>query len=948
MYAGHLFKVKGGRKIFSTAILLCSLVLSGCRSGKVSPQPDLYQGFLDPPAESRPFLRWWWNGNRVEADEISREIALLKEAGFGGVEINPIAFPEEATDTVTGAKIWMSDEWIDLLVHACRDAHENGMYADLIVGSGWPFGGEFLRKSEILQRVVPHHILIRGSGQLEVSTNDLINKLIQESGEGTGHVHFNPKYPPQVLYTSLAELPLLEIGQGRDLMPDLAAENLYLPLDPRSTYLLSYGLIQRGHREVMHGAPGAAGPVMNHYKKEVTFAYLSRLNRIAEESGIPLSELIRALFCDSIEMAGSNWTDGLDSLFYRRYGYDITPYLSFVFDGEEDMPVRDGISPEQTDSIQRARYDYNRLLVDVFLENFTRVFQDFCTGHGLLCRYQAYGIPFLMGMEEGYLIPDIPESNNWIYSADMDSPSWQWNQDHGYMIWNLYAAAGGHLAGRRIISCEAMTNTWGVFKTSLEEIKQHDDMNFITGINHSVLHGFNYSPPGAGFPGWIRYGTYFSEQNPWWPYLHKWVEYNARLSYVFQNSQARKSIAILGPTADLWSRIGLERKPFHTTPWYLYRLWQPVSQAGYSCEYLNQRVLMDAVISDGTIRYGPMEYRVLVLTDIESLHPEVAEKIRRFVGSGGKLVIVDRLPDRSLHMKDAENNDRQVVSIFRELAADTSGRVIRVRSPEQEGELHDWTYQLMDRLDIVPDVEIDGIDPDVYQVHQSARDMEIYFFTNVHRNEEASFTAKFPGIEGWPYHWDPETGEREPCNYDAEKKQMKVRLSPLESMLLVFEKDRPEELPAPEMERPETVAELYPVWELKGKRVDGKEFLWEPDSLFDLSLSDDPDQRSFAGTLLYRASFENPGGISRIHLSETYRGVTELYLNGQYAGTNWYGEALFNVEPFLREGVNKLEIRYTTVLANYCLDLDDPVARRWTTYSDKVPTGIKGPVRLMR
>ncbi len=82
-----------------------------------------------------------------------------------------------------------------------------------------------------------------------------------------------------------------------------------------------------------------------------------------------------------------------------------------------------------------------------------------------------------------------------------------------------------------------MTNTQGVFKASLEEIKQHDDMNFITGINHSILHGFNYSPPEAGFPGWIRYGAYFSEQNPWWPYLHKWVDYNARLSFVFQNSE---------------------------------------------------------------------------------------------------------------------------------------------------------------------------------------------------------------------------------------------------------------------------------------------------------------------------------------------------------------------------------------------------------------------------
>jgi hypothetical protein len=64
-----------------------------------------------------------------------------------------------------------------------------------------------------------------------------------------------------------------------------------------------------------------------------------------------------------------------------------------------------------------------------------------------------------------------------------------------------------------------MTNTRGVFKASLEEIKRHDDMNFITGINHSVLHGYNYSPAMAGFPGWVRFGSYFNEHNTWWPYF---------------------------------------------------------------------------------------------------------------------------------------------------------------------------------------------------------------------------------------------------------------------------------------------------------------------------------------------------------------------------------------------------------------------------------------------
>ena len=30
------------------------------------------------------FYRWWWNGNRVRADEILRELKLLKASGADG------------------------------------------------------------------------------------------------------------------------------------------------------------------------------------------------------------------------------------------------------------------------------------------------------------------------------------------------------------------------------------------------------------------------------------------------------------------------------------------------------------------------------------------------------------------------------------------------------------------------------------------------------------------------------------------------------------------------------------------------------------------------------------------------------------------------------------------------------------------------------------------------
>ena len=109
---------------------------------------DLYKQFKDPDSVYRPFVRWWWNGDKVEAKELVRELHLLKEAGIGGVEINPISFPSTGDDLGKKSLTWLSDEWINMLQVTFAEAKKLDMTCDLIVGSGWPFGAETLKGEE--------------------------------------------------------------------------------------------------------------------------------------------------------------------------------------------------------------------------------------------------------------------------------------------------------------------------------------------------------------------------------------------------------------------------------------------------------------------------------------------------------------------------------------------------------------------------------------------------------------------------------------------------------------------------------------------------------------------------------------------------------------------------------------------------------------------------------
>jgi hypothetical protein len=923
-------------------LLVLMQILSGCRQKTTT---GFYEGFKNPPAEARPFVRWWWNGNRITGDEIKRQLDVLQNAGIGGVEINPIAFPEWNDTLNTRSLTWLSPEWNSMLALASGEAAARGMITDLIVGSGWPFGGEFLRPDETVQRVITHAIPCTGGDQIDETLESLLAKaLAVQSRPPEGATLSN-----EIMFVCLVPDSVTSTSQITDLAGEVSGNSLSKTI-PEGSYTLVYGILQKGHRHVQNGAQGAAGPVMDHYRREVTMAYLNRLKKISDDTGIPLSKLIRALFCDSIELAGANWSDDFDRIFRKSYGYELKPWLPFIFYESYRGYTRETLNGEFSDKVSRVRYDYNKLLVRVFLDNFTKVFQEFCDDNGLLCRYQAYGTPYLMGMMEGNMIPDIPESNNWIYSVDMETDNWIWNQDHGYMIWNLYAASGGHLKGRKIISCEAMTNTRGVFKASLEEIKRHDDMNFITGINHTILHGYNYSPVEAGFPGWIRFGAYFSEQNSWWPWFSKWTNYNARLSYIFQQSQPVKNIAIMGPTGDIWSERGLIRVPFHKEPWYCYRLWESLSQAGSSCDYIDENIIADARKDNGILKYGPMGYQALIICGARSLEPETVYAIRDFIASGGKVVFTGGLPERSLNYNNASQNDMKVKEVIDDIFQKYTDRIFVEEEPAKAEDLLDWTNGLLQRINIEKDLEIRAPDKNLFQIRHREGERDIWFFVNSNMSEPVRTEVRFPSGSKTPWKWDPETGERERIPFIKSPDELLINLRPLQSLLIVFEPAAESESALAEgTSESDTALVIKGPWSAEFAHINGNRFTRSFDELWQFGTSDDTGLNTFAGTVNYFTEFESDGTGKYLSLGKLNKGVAVIKLNGLSAGTCWYGQPSFPIDKLIQPGTNRLEIIYTTVLSNYVRTLkDNPTAVRWTEGYKPIPSGLSGDVLIYK
>ncbi|HLI94073.1 MAG TPA: glycosyl hydrolase, partial [Puia sp.] len=594
----------------------------------------LYKLFRNPAMASRPFARWWWNGDKIEKSELARELRLLKDAGFGGVEINPIAFPERTADMGIRSVDWLSPAWLELLRFTLEEAGTLGLTCDLIVGSGWPFGAPWLTGEERSRVRVISAVKLNGPADYPALVADLIKDAYPAiSAPFAGRVS-------KLISLSLVPTPLNNLEEVKEI-PVEPGRMTYTIAVPSGSHML-YALVEfDGFSEVINGAPGANGPVLNHYNKAAVEKYL---HRMSDALG-PLTSHIRCFFTDSLELEGANWCDDMEKEFLSRRGYELKPYLPFILyktgrmgnDIDPEYGAKHGEVFRQLTG--RVRFDFDRTKTELLRERFVEPFLAWCKENRVLSRMQAYGRGY--DPLDGSFGVDIPECETWIKAGlgtQMSEDDYRLGR--AYTMINKYISSAAHLQDKNIVSCEELTNTDGVFNETLEILKVGSDQSIISGVTQAVFHGFNYSPPEAAFPGWVRYGTFFNERNPWWPWLPHFTAYRARLTAVFHEMTMDAGIALLPPIADTWNRYGAQNTPFPTLihPTYQPLIWEAIHKNGDGCDYVSERTIQAGLLQ---------KYHTLFLIEVESLSPATAEMLYRFAAGGGRIFCIGSIPSKA-------------------------------------------------------------------------------------------------------------------------------------------------------------------------------------------------------------------------------------------------------------------------------------------------------------
>ena len=367
----------------------------------------LRRSFANPPDDSRILMRWWWFGPSVTKPELERELRAMKEGGIGGVEVQPV-YPQALDDPEHGFHNfpYLSDEFIDALHFTAVNARELGLRLDLTLGSGWPFGG-------------PHIPITQAAGKLQVLS---VSTLPDTRSIPVPYIGAGEKLLAAFLTSGQAKdrsrtamLNLSEIRNGR----------LFLPSGREESGVVFWFIASRTGMLVKRPAIGAEGFVLDHFDRAAIENHLRTV-------GDRLMQAFRndppyAVFSDSLEVYGSDWTGDLLPQFRQRRGYDLTPYLPAL--------VQD-IGPKTSD----IRHDWGETLTELINERYLTPVREWAAQHKTRFRSQTYGIPAVT-LSSNALV-DLPEGEGAQWRSF--SPT-------------RWASSANHLQGSNVTSAETWT-----------------------------------------------------------------------------------------------------------------------------------------------------------------------------------------------------------------------------------------------------------------------------------------------------------------------------------------------------------------------------------------------------------------------------------------------------------------------------------------------------------
>ncbi|HEU5341488.1 glycosyl hydrolase [Edaphobacter sp.] len=927
------------------------------------------QNFQNPPAASRPMVRWWWFGLAVQKPEILRELQQMKADGIQGAEL-AFEYPQVLDDPAKHLKNlpFLSLEFLDDVRYAQEEGRKLGLRIDVTLGSGWPYGGPNTTLAEAAGRLRIAEVQVPasttsaaepqlGEGESFISAAIANAKLLPPETHPRGRGHLSQPRPADFDPTSAKPLTI-------------ADHTATFPASDHPRVALFF-IASHTRQQVKRAAVGAEGYVLDPFSHQAVATHL-------EKVGEPLVRAFGntppyAIFSDSLEAYGADWTPNLPAEFLKQNGYDLIPHLPELVAGG-------------TPEAERVRHDWGKTLTKLINENYLTQINNWAIEHNTKFRSQTYGEPAVSF-----------SSQNLVALAEGEGPQWR---QFSTLRW---ATSANHVFNHTVTSGE--TFTWlhsPVFRATPLDMKTEADTDFLMGENQIMCHGWPYSPPDNEVPepGWSLYAAAaLNDHNPWHPVMPDVTSYIGRISYLLRQGKPANQVAVLLPTDDAWAGFS----PGHVTvTGAMQRLIPPpmisaILSAGYNYDFIDA----DAIDS-----VGLGTHQILVLPPTDRIPVETLHKISTWVQAGGKVISLGHTPTLDPEGKPLTQSATAFIPTVPD--ATNLGKALADLAP--------------------PDFKLNSPDEHIKEVAGFIRrklpDADIYFVANT-GNIPVTFNATFATTYKFVSRWNPDNGTVTSPTSVSDSRSSITSLAPYGSAIFIFS-DEPiattNKGQRPDTYQPGPKAQVTTTQRSKRAESPTHNVGATPDSSIDLTtnwrvnftslhqtqteptLTDwtaSPATLYYSGEAIYsrdvtlaadqtHATLEIDGGkplpgapnsapehpallpnglpnplITRpgpgmhAYYDPPIHEAAIVYINGQRAGALWHPPYSLDVSKFLKPGKNHIEIHvYNTALnAWFALpphDYKPLIAKYGDRFQmqdlDKVkpiPSGILGTIRLM-
>ncbi len=908
----------------------------------------LRQTFLNPPDNAKPMMRWWWFGVAVEKPEILRELQQMKADGIGGVEL-AFVYPQVVDDPSKGLvnEPFVSPKMLDNVRYAQTEARKLGLRVDVTLGSGWPYGGPATTLAEAATRLRTAELPVSANATSVVKPtldegesfiSAAIANLRSSSTEDPTHCGFaygtvcgSPTVPAPhtktITWDAATATPL-----------DLSASPITFPSSDKPRVALFF--IQSHTRQVVkRAAVGAEGWVLDPFSHDAVATHLKTV-------GEPLVKAFGAtppyaIFSDSLEAYGADWTANLAAEFKQRRGYDLLPHLPELVAGG-------------TPAAERIRHDWGQTLTELVDENYLTQINNWAVAHHTKFRSQTYGEPAV----------DL-DSQRLVALPEGEGPHWR---AFSTLRW---ATSANHLFGNNITSGE--TFTWlhsPVFRATPLDMKAEADIDFIMGENQIIGHGWPYSAPKVGEPGWSLYAAaVFNDHNPWHPVMPDVARYIQRISWLLRQGEPANQVALLLPTDDAWAHFspGKVTVTGEMTSLISPELMSAILGAGYNVDFIDAKNIK---------RLRSRSYQVLVIPQTQRIPVEALHEIHAFAATGGKVIALGNPPRTNPEGKSSTELIELTKPIMIVPDADSLEKAL-----DREGD---------------PDLRLTKADRATKEaigfIRRKLPTGDIFFVANT-SNHPLQATATFGTAHRDGEQWNPDTGVSTPITAS----NLALRLAPYESRVFVFA------LYSGKHERSASITSHPHPWDIDLSKNWQLRFTALSKTESESTLTDwaaNPDTKFYSGEVVYKNDFKldfDPGSNVSLEIeggtaTDTHPPITQqaekaqgipnplvtrpgpglhawydppvreaaiVYINGQRAGSLWHPPYRLDVAKFLKRGQNHIEIHvYNTAINAWAAQPPHDYKPLIAKYGDRfqmqdldkvkpVPSGILGTIHLV-